>query len=166
MSLADDILASAFATLSDLVRAHAVERPDHPAVIDADGMLTYAQLDRRADRVAAALQRDKARLAISIVSYSRNDYVTVYLGALRAGLAVAPLAPSSLPEQIVSMAQDADAQHLFLDAENEQALRNVAAQLPPHRIRLDTNAFEQWLAPDGAQPRPVEITPEMPFNII
>jgi len=163
---ADALLAGDFATLSDLVRAYAAERPDHPAVIDAEGMLTYAQLDARADRVAAALQRDEAKKAVSIVSYSRNDYVTVYLGALRAGLAVAPLAPSSLPEQIVAMAQDADAQHLFLDEENEKALKDVLGQLPPRRIRLDTPKFEQWLAPAGTAPAPVQATPAMPFNII
>lgn len=166
MKPADALLAGNYATLSDLVRAYAGERPDHPAVIDAEGMLTYGQLDVRADRVAAALQRDGAAKAVSIVSSSRNDYVTVYLGALRAGLAVAPLAPSSLPEQIVAMAQDADAQHLFLDADNEQALRAVLTELPPRRIRLDTPQFEQWLAPAGTKPAPVELTPEMPFNII
>ena len=165
MNRADALLAGDFATLSDLVAAHAAERPDHPAVIDAETTLTYAQLDRRADRVAAALQRDGARHSISIVSYSRVDYVTVYLGSLRAGLAVAPLAPSSLPEQIVGMAQDADASHLFLDGDNETALKDVLNQLP-RRIRLDTPAFEQWLAPEGAKPQPVTITPAMPFNII
>jgi long-chain acyl-CoA synthetase len=166
MNRADALLAGTYATLPDLVRAYAEERPDHPAVIDGDGMLTYGQLDARADRVAAALQRDNAAKAVSIVSYSRNDYVTVYLGALRAGLAVAPLAPSSLPEQIVAMAQDADAQHLFLDADNEQALRGVLAQLPPRRIRLDTPQFEQWLEPEGSKSALVELKPEMPFNII
>jgi long-chain acyl-CoA synthetase len=166
MKPADALLAGDYATLSDLVRAYAAERPDHPAVIDAEGTLTYGQLDARADRVASALQRDGAQKAVSIVSASRNDYVTVYLGSLRAGLAVAPLAPSSLPEQIVAMAQDADAQHLFLDADNEQALREVLADLPAHRIRLDTPQFEQWLAPEASKPAPVKATPEMPFNII
>lgn len=165
MTSADALLAGEFATLSDLVRAHATERPDHPAVIDADGTLTYGQLDSRADRVAAALQRDGARHSVSIVSYSRNDYVTVYLGALRAGLAVAPLAPSSLPEQIVAMANDADAALLFLDGDNEQALREVLDRLP-RRIRLDTPQFEHWLAAEGAAPTPAAMTRNMPFNII
>lgn len=165
MSRVEDLLAAEFTTLSDLVRAHAAERPDHLAAIDPDGSLTYRELDLRADRVAASLQRDGATQSISIVSASRCDYVTVFLGALRAGLAVAPLAPSSLPEQIVGMAQDADAAILFLDGENETALKDVLAKLP-RRIRLDTPDFEQWLAPEGATPKPVRITPEMPFNII
>ncbi len=165
MSRADDILNSEFGTLSDLVAAYAAERPEHPALVDADGTLTYGQLDARADRVAAALQRDGAQHSVSIVSASRNDYVAVYLGALRAGLAVAPLAPSSLPEQIVAMARDADARHLFLDGDNEQALRDVLGQLP-RRIRLDRPEFEAWLAPIGAKPAPAAIAPGMPFNII
>ncbi|WP_300301014.1 class I adenylate-forming enzyme family protein [Ferrovibrio sp.] len=165
MSRADDILNSEFGTLSGLVAAHATERPDHPALVDAEGLLTYGQLDARANRVAAALQRDGAKHSVNIVSYSRNDYVVVYLGALRAGLAVAPLAPSSLPEQIVAMASDADAALLFLDGDNETALKDVLPQLP-RRIRLDTPAFETWLAPVGTKPAPVGITPAMPFNII
>ncbi len=165
MSSADDILNSEFGTLPGLVAAYAAERPDHPALIDAEGVLTYGQLNARADRVAAALQRDGAKHSVSIVSYSRNDYVTVYVGALRAGLAVAPLAPSSLPEQIVAMANDADAALIFLDGDNETALNGVLDQLP-RRIRLDTPAFEAWLAPEGTQPAPVNLTPQMPFNII
>lgn len=165
MNRADDILNSEFGTLPALVAAHAAERPDHPALVDPEGVLTYGQLDARADRVAAALQRDGAKHSVSIVSYSRNDYVTVYVGALRAGLAVAPLAPSSLPEQIVAMANDADAALIFLDGDNEAALNGVLGQLP-RRIRLDTPEFEQWLAPEGTKPAPATLTPQMPFNII
>lgn len=160
-----------FGTLSEMLAAHAAERPDHPAVIEGGDSLTYAELNARVDRVAAALQRDGAQdgkklHSIAVVSYSCVDYVTVFAGALRAGLAVAPLPPSATPEQIAVMAQDSDAGHLFWDAPNAAALAAVADRLPAQRIRFDTPAFEAWLAPAGAQPKPVAVTPEMPFNII
>jgi acyl-CoA synthetase (AMP-forming)/AMP-acid ligase II len=164
---ADALLAREdFGTLSAMVAAWAAERPGHPAVIEGDDTLTYAELDARADRVAAALQRDAATASVAVVSYSCVDYVTVFVGALRAGLAVAPLPPSATPEQIVGMAQDSDAGHLFWDAPNAAALAAVAGRLPARRIRFDTPEFEAWLAPAGAQPKPAAVTPQMPFNII
>ncbi|WP_370151673.1 class I adenylate-forming enzyme family protein [Ferrovibrio sp.] len=164
---ADALLAREdFGTLSEMLAAWAAERPDHPAVIEGGHVLSYAQLDARADRVAAALQRDGAKHSIAIVSYSCVDYVAAYAGALRAGLAVAPLPPSATPEQIAGMAQDSDAGHLFWDAPNAAALAGIAAGLPGKRIRFDNAEFETWLAPAGAKPAPVAITPQMPFNII
>ncbi len=157
-----------FGTLSALIAAHAAERPQHPAVIQDGVTLSYAALDARMDRVAAALQRDGMApgSSISIVSAACPDYVVVFAGALRAGLAVAPLPPSATPGQIAGMAEDSDAQHLFLDEASEIALTGLQGQLPKRRIRLDTEAFEAWLAPEGARPAPVGPGPEMPFNII
>ena len=52
------LFESDFATLPDLVRAHASERGAKIAVADDRATLTYAQLDHLMDRVAAGLQRD------------------------------------------------------------------------------------------------------------
>ncbi|HEX4622264.1 MAG TPA: AMP-binding protein, partial [Myxococcaceae bacterium] len=41
----------------ELVHVRASERPDAPAVVSVDRTLTYGELDRAADRVAAQLQR-------------------------------------------------------------------------------------------------------------
>jgi acyl-CoA synthetase (AMP-forming)/AMP-acid ligase II len=41
-----------------IVALGAARHPDHPAVIDERDMLTYAELDRRAAAVAAALRQD------------------------------------------------------------------------------------------------------------
>ena len=75
------------------------------------------------DRVAATLQRDgvKPREAIAICAFASNAYLVLFMGALRAGIAVAPLAPSSTPAQIAGMTADAGARHLFLDAANAQS---------------------------------------------
>jgi long-chain acyl-CoA synthetase len=55
---AEALLASPFATLPDIIRAHAAERPDHPALIEGDETLTYGGLAALMDRIAVALQRD------------------------------------------------------------------------------------------------------------
>ncbi len=91
-----------FHALPDLIRAHAHSQPRDTALVDATGSMDYAALDAAMDRVAATLQRDGAKPGdtIAICAYACNAYVVLFMGALRAGLAVAPLAPSSTPAQI------------------------------------------------------------------
>ncbi len=160
----------AYRTLAELVHEHARARPDHPALVLGDEVLGYAALDALMDRVAASLQRDGLRPgdAIAICAAPSPRYAAVFLGALRAGVAVAPLAPSVTPESFASMRGDAQARWLFADAAALEPLdgRGSAADC----IALDTaapgRAFEAWLMPEGARPAPVEVPPEAPFNII
>jgi len=164
----EQILEQSFGTLSDLVRAHATTRPGQVALIQGERRLDYAGLDALMDRIAAALQRDgvTSGSSIAIVANASIEYGAVFLGALRAGVAVAPLAPSSTPESLAGMTADADAKLLFLDAANEAAMATVMASVKARRIRLDSDAFNAWLAPMGAKPAPVIIDPDAPFNII
>ena len=100
-----DVLAQDFGTLPDLVRIHARERPTHPALRDPATSLDYAGLDAAMDRVAAALQRDGLGIGdtLAICAASSVAYAVVFLGALRAGVAVAPLAPGSTPASLRRM---------------------------------------------------------------
>ncbi len=164
MTDAAAMLAEPFGLLPDLIRQHAAAQPDKLAIADGDAQLTYAELDRAMDRVAAALQRDgtKQRQAVAMVSYPSVEQATVFLGALRAGSVAAPIQPSATPEQIAGMIGDSGANLAFLDAANADALEGQA--LSAHIIRLE--ALEGWLAPSDAKPAPVEIAPDDGFNII
>jgi acyl-CoA synthetase (AMP-forming)/AMP-acid ligase II len=53
-----ELLTSDFAALWDIIRAHAAERPDHPALVEDGETLTYGRLAAGTDRIAVALQRD------------------------------------------------------------------------------------------------------------
>ncbi|HSW08547.1 class I adenylate-forming enzyme family protein [Aquabacterium sp.] len=163
-----------FRDLPSLLRDHARARPDAMAIHDAERSVRYAELDALADRVAATLQRDglKAQDAIAICAGSSIDYLAVFLGALRVGVAVAPLAPSSTPGQLADMVADAGARLFFLDAAVAQALDAAQVVLPEAlgRIRLGTAGDERsladWLLPEGARPTPVAIDPAWAFNLI
>ncbi|CUS46371.1 MAG: class I adenylate-forming enzyme family protein [Pseudomonadota bacterium] len=163
---AADMLATDFATLPDLIHAHATEQGSKTALAALEGSVDYATLDALMDRAAAALQRDGVvqGQAVAIVSASRIEYGVAFLGALRAGCVAAPLAPSSTPESLAAMIADCGAPIVFVDAEAEAALANqpVSATL----VRLDTDAFAAWLAPEGTKPAPVTIAPGDGFNII
>jgi acyl-CoA synthetase (AMP-forming)/AMP-acid ligase II len=161
------MMSADYGVMGDILRERAKAGPNHPAVIMETGeSVTYAEFDALADRVAAALQRDGIELgeAIAVCALSSIPYAALFLGALRAGVAVAPIAPSSTPEAIAGMVADCGAKLFFLDAGVEEAQK--PAPIAVRQVRLDTDAFDAWLAPLNARPRPVEIGPEHPFNII
>ncbi|MDM0010843.1 class I adenylate-forming enzyme family protein [Variovorax sp. J22P168] len=160
-----------FGVITDLIRIHAREAPERLALVDPLGELSWGALDALMDRIAAALQRDglAAGDAIAVCAASSVHYAAVFLGALRAGVAVAPLAPGSTPASLARMISDADARILFSDASAAEVI-GPAEPGGVARIALDGSqvghAFEAWLAPPGAQPRPVDVQPASPFNII
>ena len=165
-------LAQPFGTLPALVRAYAKEQPAHPALIQDGHALDYAALAALMDRIAARLQRDGLGRgdSIAICAATSLDYAALFLGGLRAGVAIAPLAPSSTPESLAAMAGNADARRLFVDAAVAAALEPVRARIAAPLFTLDGSSagtpYAEWLGSPAAQPGPVEIQPGDPFNII
>jgi acyl-CoA synthetase (AMP-forming)/AMP-acid ligase II len=84
-----------FCTVAALIREHAQRQPERPALRDDQRELSYVQLDALMDRIAAALQRDGVLPgdSIAICAHPSVHYAALFLGALRAGVVVAPLAP-------------------------------------------------------------------------
>ncbi len=171
----------AFRTLPDLVREHALHRPLALALCDADAdaatsaghhgeRLDYAALDALMDRIAASLQRDglKPGDVIALCAAPSARYAAIFLGALRAGVVPAPLAPSSNAASMAAMLKDADARLIFVDTAADGLMpTGIDATVC---VALDEAApgqrFADWLAPRGTRPEPVEIAPADPFNII
>lgn len=166
-----DLLASSFALLSDLVKAHASERPDHPAVIENGQITSWGAFDRLVDRAGAAMQRDGVghQDVIAICAPSSLGYLAVFIAALRIGAAASPLAPSATPDQLAAMARDCGAKLLFLDQSASTALDKAAEGVPAPRVALEGAfgvPFQRWLAPEGAHPTAVSVDPQDAFNII
>ncbi len=161
MSTADNLPAQ--------VRLHAATRPAHPALVQDGEVLSYAQLDALMDRVAAALHRDGVQPgeAIALCGHSTPLQAALFLGALRAGVVVAPLAGSSSREALASMLRDAQARWIFVDTSVAGVLPAEAA---PRCIALEQGAtgrqLADWLAPEDAAVTPFDIAPAHPFNII
>ena len=157
-----ELLARDFATLSDAIGLHARERGTKPALVQGDSRLTYAELDALMDRVAVALQERGVRkgASIAIVSATTPAVVALFLGALRAGIVPAPIAPSSSPDQVAAMVFDSGASFVFVDAE-------ASAMLPPTVTTVvDLNQLNEWLSPEGTPPAAIGVASNDPFNII
>lgn len=156
---------AAFADMGSRIRLQAQQAPARPALVEGSRHLDYAALDRLMDSIAAALQRDGIAPgnAVAICAASSIEYACVFLGALRAGAVVAPLAPGATPASLQRMLADADARLLFTSGGVD------VGDGGPARIALDGSAagraLDDWLA-GCTTPRPVAIDPEAAFNII
>lgn len=156
-----DLLAQPFADHSDLFRAHAAEQPDRIAIADEEGRISWGELDALIDRIAARLQADGVARggAVAIVGVNSIAYGAVFLAAIRAGAAAAPLTTSATPEALTAMLRDSGARHLFADP-------GIEMDIPQSVERVSLHDLDAWLPPKGSRLRPVAVMPEDPFNII
>jgi fatty-acyl-CoA synthase len=89
-------------TLNHFVQTTALRYPDKPALIYADQVLTYRQLNQQIDALAAFLQQ---RLGVArgdrvlLMSQNCPQFVIAFYAVMRVGAAVVPVNPmSTLPE--------------------------------------------------------------------
>ena len=168
----EQMLSQDFGTLAEVIGEQAKERAGKPALVDARSTMTYGQLDAFMDRMATALQREgvENQGVAAVCATSSVEYGATFFGILRAGAAVAPLAPSSTPESLVVMLKDCGAKVFFLDKGVSDALAGVADQITAQRVTLGGSdagiPLLEWLAPEGSKPKPVTVTPDQAFNII
>jgi acyl-CoA synthetase (AMP-forming)/AMP-acid ligase II len=169
---ADALLAADFAILPELIRGHAAERPNHPALIEGGQTLTYAMLAALMDRIAAALLRDEVgpSEAVAVCARASINYASAFCGILAAGAAVAPLQPSSTPASLMMMLKDSAAKLFLLDRETAVTLKGTGYEATVKRVALDDSLagepFSAWIGPESAKPAEVAIAPDQPFNII
>lgn len=169
---AEELLDQPFGSFADLIRAQAEARPDKPALVDARRVIPYGELDGLMDRVAATLQRDgvgRGEVAAA-AALSSVEYGAVFLGTLRAGAVIAPLAPSSTADSLLTQLQDSAAKLLFLDADTARHMGDALAKVTAKRVSLDGSdagqPLAEWLAPEGAEPVIHAPQPDDGFNII
>ncbi len=106
-------------TVVDLFRKQAQATPDAPAVLFEGKTISYRELDRYTDALAARILtfglREEEVVAVLI---NRNAWMTkASLAAMKAGCAYQPLDPSYPPERLNFMIQDSHAKLLIADKE-------------------------------------------------
>lgn len=152
-----------FRAIPDLIREQAGTHPHAPALRHGTQRLDWGTLDREVDRIAATLQRRglAPKESIAICGANSIPYVLLFLGGLRAGLAVAPLPTGATADQLAGMVGDSGARFFFTDA----SVPAFATAVP--RIRMDVAVeLHDWLDVEARSPAPVAIEPDWPFNII
>jgi amino acid adenylation domain-containing protein len=128
----------------------AVRTPDAPAVAWNGRHLTYRELDRDADRLAAVLRAEGCSGAVVGIMLDRSfDMVTAVLAVLKAGAAYLPLDPAYPAQRLAYMLRDGGARVLLTE---------------PDRLTLDVPDGVRVLSPrtetrDGAIPVAATATP-------
>ncbi len=121
------------APLAQLLTSAAAEVPDRVALVEArtGRRVTWADLDAEVDRVAAGFDALGlvAGYRVVVALPNRVEFVTTYLGALRAGLVAVPVNPRSATGELVRLVADCGARVLVADAATVTTARQAVAGL-------------------------------------
>lgn len=146
--------------LIDSARSH----PDAVAVHGADGPTTYRDLDRLADRYAAALRARAVRPGDRVVIWSHKsvDAVAAMQAALRVGAVYIPVTGSNPPARLTRIAENARPALVLGDEDAvlraERAQWRAAELLSFEGLRAEST--------DGARPTPYDNAPDEPAYIL
>ncbi|MEV6875260.1 non-ribosomal peptide synthase/polyketide synthase [Amycolatopsis sp. NPDC051128] len=108
-AVADDDRSTPAPTLAELVQAQVARTPLEPALTGADGTLTYAELNARANRLARLMIRHGAgpERVVALALPRSAGLVVAQLAAAKAGAAFLPIDPDHPAERIAFMLADA-----------------------------------------------------------
>ncbi len=134
--------------IHELFAEQAARTPDAPAVVLEDQALTYAELEREANRLAHHLRRLGVgpEVRVGLLVERSTDLLVALLGTLKAGGAYIPLDPVAPPERQRALLADAGAPVLLTQA-------SLAARLegyPGVVVRLDEDREIVAREPDDA----------------
>ncbi|HEV8316459.1 MAG TPA: amino acid adenylation domain-containing protein, partial [Vicinamibacterales bacterium] len=118
--------------------AQVARTPDRAAVIDGDSTLTFADLNRWANRIARDLAArgvgPESRVAVLMRRSPR--LLAAFLGVLKAGGAYVPIDPGDAPSRIATLLEDVGADVILTDSEtvlpaDPRARAATVAEMPP-----------------------------------
>ncbi|WP_433412606.1 amino acid adenylation domain-containing protein [Microtetraspora malaysiensis] len=134
-------------TLHQLAIDAAALHPHRPAVAGAGGELSYAELDRRANALAAVMREAGVVRGdrVAIWAEKSPDVVAAMQAVLRLGAAYVPLDPATPPARAATVIRDCDARLLCGDGPLLRAAGDYGAA--PGMLDLATAA-----APGGPEP--------------
>ncbi len=137
-----DAAAAAVPDVAALVASAAAEHPERLAVVEAGGRgLTWAELEDEVGRVATGLGRAGvlAGHRVLLALGNRLEFVTGYLGVLRAQAVAVPVNPGSVPAELAAMLVDSGARLVLADGQTAPAVRDAVARTEVVAAAQDEN---------------------------
>ncbi|WP_195210242.1 AMP-binding protein [Actinomarinicola tropica] len=141
--------------LADLFERVARAVPAREAVVWGEQRLTYAELDRRADRVAAALAEAEVHPGdmVAVGLRNRPEHLEVLLGALKAGAVPVNLNHRYRRAELEHLLADSGASLVVHEPEMAALVADATAVLPTLRRAIAVGPpYEAWLAATGGGP--------------
>jgi long-chain acyl-CoA synthetase len=121
-----------FRAVGEELAAAAARDPGREAVVTPDGVLTYADLDAAASRVAAGLTAQGVRRGdrVSLLLPNSAEMCAAIYGVLRAGAAISPLNPSIKRDKLARVIAHAGAAALLTDEQHLELAQAAAGDVP------------------------------------
>ena len=143
--------------VAELVAVAAAEQPDRLAVVESGGRsLTWAGLDDEVGRIATGLGAAGVvgGQRVMLVAGNRLEFVTTYLGVLRAQAVAVPVNPGSAVGELARMLEDSGSRVVVADQTTVGAVREALAALdaPPRLVVIGEASYDELRA---APARPV-----------
>ena len=105
--------------------------PDHPAFISGGRTLTYGELCRRSDALAAHLAGSLPEKApVVVLGHKEPELLIAYLGVIKSGRAYVPVDTAVPPQRIERIAAASGAAAHPVPGEGRRALRRTRAGPP------------------------------------
>ena len=118
-------------TFDEFITHWAADRPDRIAMREEDRVFTYAELEERTARVASALLAAGLQKGDRIAWIGKNSdlYFTIFFGAARAGIVMAPIGWRLSPTEWAYIVNDTKAKIVFTGPGFENAAEQLAGKL-------------------------------------
>jgi amino acid adenylation domain-containing protein len=125
---ATDAVYATEACIHELFEAQVARTPDALAVVLGDASLTYAELDRRANRLAGHLRSlgVGAGQLVAISAVRSLELIVGLVGIVKAGGAYVPLDPTYPANRVRAVLDDAKPAAVVADAEGRRAVSGAA----------------------------------------
>ncbi|MGW5285223.1 amino acid adenylation domain-containing protein [Streptomyces collinus] len=152
-------------TLVELFARQAARTPDAVATVFTGERLTYAELDARAEELAAVLRARGARPEeiVAVALHRSTELVVALLAVLKSGAAYLPVDPSLPAERIAFMLSDAAPVLLLTTSDVDTVLPGGA---PVPRLLLDAAPGESAGRGTGLSAGPAGVLPSHPAYVI
>jgi acyl-CoA synthetase (AMP-forming)/AMP-acid ligase II len=145
-------------TVPDIIRHWSAVAPQRVALAEGPRQLTYRELDDRSSQLARALLAAGAGPGshIGYLGHNAASFFEVWLGATKAGSAIAPFNWRSSPAELVELIDDAQPPVVFVSDDLRETLTEVSGRTRSSFLMVSD--LDRWLAPHPADDPRVPLT--------
>ncbi len=141
-------------TMPHMLRRQALARPGAVAFVAGEQSVSYAELDRRSDRIATALRGAGAAVQdrVAIVDQNSIRYFELFFGSAKAAMTLVGVNTRLAPPEIAWIVNDARARVLFVSRPHYAAAEKIEPELlhTTHIVALDGDhprwpSWDDWI---------------------